>query len=358
MYTKLIIFSLFQLSYGLRMTMKNKMPNTWDNLRYSMKETARKWFINRAGQKGIPWLEIAKKYEDVQDEIKVCKKEIENKNIIYPDYYLKPFHGYNEGNMLWKAAIEAESATLSIAAGYWNDVDPYTAQEWMRQNITNNIDYYIKRSNGDNKYFPKRILDIGCSTGISTNYVKSLLKENGEMYGLDLSPYFIAVADYNSKKQKDQIKYIHGNAERMNFQNNTFDLITANFLFHELPDYAASIIIQEAYEKLNDYGILAIVDIDPGYLDTLLNRNAFRKWAFEITEPHIYNYYQRNTINMLKNAGFTNIDKIRNDPLNSIWVGTKPKTEKMREKYKKELNYKKIEDETILNLPNKNLCLS
>ena len=62
----------------------------------------------------------------------------------YPDYYLKPFHGYNEGNMLWRAAYEAESATLSIAAGYWDKVDPITSQEWMRQNITNNINYYIK----------------------------------------------------------------------------------------------------------------------------------------------------------------------------------------------------------------------
>ena len=73
----------------------------------------------------------------------------------YPDYYLKPFHGYNEGNMLRRAAYEAESATLSIAAGYWDKVDPLTSQEWMRQNITNNINYYIKRTYGDSKNFLK-----------------------------------------------------------------------------------------------------------------------------------------------------------------------------------------------------------
>ena len=37
---------VFQLSCGLRMVMNNKMPNTWDKLRYSMKETARKKLLN------------------------------------------------------------------------------------------------------------------------------------------------------------------------------------------------------------------------------------------------------------------------------------------------------------------------
>jgi len=358
MYIKFIIFSIFQLCSSFHLTMKNKMPNTWDNLRYSMKETARKWFINRAVQKGIPWSEIAKKYEHATEELMECKEKTEDKNMKYPDYYLKPFHGYNEGNMLWRAAYEAESATLSIAAGYWDKVDPITSQEWMRQNITNNINYYIKRTYGDSKNFPERILDIGCSTGISTTYMKSLLKGKSEMYGLDLSPYFIAVADYNTKKENQGIVYVHGNAEKMNFQNKTFDLIVSNFLFHELPDDAANAIIKETYDKLNSFGVIAIVDIDPAYLDSLLNKNVFRRWAFEVTEPHIYNYYQRNTINMLKNAGFTNIDKIRNDPLNSIWVGTKPPSKDEDVKYKEEMNNKKIE-ETNKNITpmNKYLCL-
>jgi len=213
----------------------------------------------------------------------------------------------------------------------------------MRQNITNNINYYIKKTNGDNVDFPGRILDIGCSTGISTTYMKSLVKGKEEVYGLDLSPYFIAVADYNSKKEEQDIMYIHGNAEKMNFQKNTFDLIVSNFLFHELPDDAANAIIKEVYDKLDDNGIIAIVDIDPAYLDSLLNKNVFRRWAFEVTEPHIYNYYQRNTINMLKNAGFTYIDKMRNEPLNSIWFGSKPKREVVTNKVNMEFKFKTIE---------------
>ena len=41
---------------------------------------------------------------------------------------------------------------------------------------------------------------------------------------------------------------------------------------------------------------------------------------------------------MLKNAGFINIEKIRNDPLNSIWIASKPKREIDEIKTNMELN--------------------
>ena len=70
----------------------------------------------------------------------------------------------------------------------------------------------------------------------------------------------------------------------------------------------------------------------------------FRKWAFEVTEPHIYNYYKRDTIKMLREAGFVNIRKNSNDPLNSIWFGTKGKMENkktiiQKSSYTNKMNY-------------------
>ena len=31
----------------------------------------------------------------------MIKAELERKDIVYPDYYLKPFHAYDEGNLSW-----------------------------------------------------------------------------------------------------------------------------------------------------------------------------------------------------------------------------------------------------------------
>ena len=81
--------------------------------------------------------------------------------------------------------------------------------------------------------------------------------------------------------------------------------------------------MKELYRILNKNGILAIIDLDPNYLDKVLNQNIFRKWAFESTEPHIYNYYQRDTEMMMQNIGLKHIEKKRNDPLNSLWIGVK-----------------------------------
>jgi hypothetical protein len=32
--------------------------------------------------------------------------------------------------------------------------------------------------------------------------------------------------------------------------------------------------------------------------------SPFRRWMFEVTEPHIYSYYENDMRNLLKNVGF------------------------------------------------------
>ena len=87
-------------------TYSNK--NIWETLSYNMKESARKWFIDRAEKRGIGWNSYLEKYDnkDVMYELGENKVFLENKNMYYPDYYLKPFHGYDDGNMNWMAAME------------------------------------------------------------------------------------------------------------------------------------------------------------------------------------------------------------------------------------------------------------
>ena len=152
---------------------------------------------------------------------------------------MKPFHGYDAGNMNWKAAQEAEAATLSISSRYWDDISPMVAQEWMRNNITQNLYSYMKELNNGVMYAPRKALDIGCSIGISTEYLQDSFPKESEIYGMDLSPYFLGIAEYRSNKQKRNIHYIHANAENTNLDALSFDLIVCNFIFHELPQYDA-----------------------------------------------------------------------------------------------------------------------
>ena len=47
------------------------------------------------------------------------------------------------------------------------------------------------------------------------------------------------------------------------------------------------------------------------------------KWAFEITEPHIYDYYKNNIREELKKTGFHNINEQTNDSKNTAILSTK-----------------------------------
>ena len=67
-------------------------------------------------------------------QIYEIREGLENKDIVYPDYYLKPFHAYDQGNLDWTAAFEAELATMSIGLRTFKDeeITPEEAQRKLR----------------------------------------------------------------------------------------------------------------------------------------------------------------------------------------------------------------------------------
>ena len=291
--------------------------NIWDQVSQNLKLKARKWFISRAEKKGIKWYDFLEKYKDMETVKTLVSNKmlIENKDIIYPDYFLKPFHGYDTGNMNWFAAMEGEGSTESVSVNYWKDVNPKDSQNWFRYNFTQSVDKYIDGN-------PNIILDIGSSFGLGTRFLKKTFPSS-YITCIDLSPYFLATAKYLDTLDYHDFDFIHANAENIPFQNNSVDLITAQFLFHEVPTEPSLNILNEAYRVLKPGGSLAIIDLDPNRLLEGLNNNFFRKWAFEVTEPHISEYYHTDMIENMKTAEFQNIEKIINDPINTVWLGKK-----------------------------------
>ena len=293
----------------------------WNKLTTGLKQRSRTWFIERAEKLGVPWESITNVYDDSKVFYNCVhqKKLIENLDLRYPDYYTKPFHGYDHGNLNWQAAFEAEAATLSISSNYWKSIDPYTSEQWLRNNITHRIDYYRSLHHVDT---PTDILDIGCSIGVSTEFMKNRYKK-ANVWGLDLSPYFLAVANYRASQHNRDIHYVHGNAEKLPFADASMDMITLHFILHEVPQEPTMQIIREAMRVLKPQGTIFIIDLEPTKLKQTLSTSRFRRWAFEVTEPHIYPYYMTKLSELLIGTGFHNIVKYSNDPLNSIWCGIK-----------------------------------
>ena len=266
-----------------------EQPN-WNFIGKSLKLKARNWFVKRAEQRGIKWNETSNFYKNNLNKLLYWKVKNTNMSIEYPSYYIKPFHGYDEGNMNWQAAYEGEAATLSMSANYWKDILPETAEVWLRKNITTNVDEYISRYTIDSsfsyeklgsifssnkheekKIFLDKIIDIGCSFGISTEYLKEHYKES-MITGIDLSPYFLAVAAFRNNRTSNNIQYVHANAEMMPFENDTYDKAFIQYLFHEMPQTSIQNVINEAYRLLKPGGILAIVDLEPKNLNEQLKK--------------------------------------------------------------------------------------
>ena len=278
------------------------------------KKQIKRWFIQRAESRGIPWRRSAEDLAVQQAKLDQFYLAITDRNIKYPPYYLQNFHGYKLGNLCWEAAYECESATLSMALNYWgNNHTAQWTQDKFRYSINKLLikyyDYYHPN------VLPQTIVDIGFSVGVSTCYLKKAFP-NAHFYGVDLSPYFLSVAAL----RYENISWIHSNAENTSFKDNTISLTTLCFLIHELPQINTLNILQEMYRIISPGGVILIVDLDPLFIKSM---NYMMRKTFEVTEPHIAEYYDLDIHSNLEKIGFNNISSYRSDPRNRLILATK-----------------------------------
>lgn len=81
---------------------------------YILVPQARATIVTTAEKNGIPWL-LAKTWLMTQMEAEwnsdaLQKKMVNDGELLYPEYYVKSFHAYPEGNLCYDAALEQELA--------------------------------------------------------------------------------------------------------------------------------------------------------------------------------------------------------------------------------------------------------
>lgn len=283
-----------------------------------MKQQARQVLIKTAEQNGIPW---RKRVEELSASgIQKRAIQLTNQTVRYPDYYQVPFHAYEQGNLCWEAAFEAESATHAMALRVWKD-EPLTwqaAQERLRSSFHQVLAQYIQQP-------VKDILDIGCSIGISTLTLHRFYQNQKEIavctVGLDLSPHMLAVAQH--RDANDEIsQWIHANAEATELSDSSFDLITLQFVLHELPRQASIAIFQEALRLLRPGGYVAIVDNNP-QSPVIQNLPPVLFTLMKSTEPWSDDYYTFNIEAAMQSVGFCEIVTVASDPRHRTSLGRK-----------------------------------
>jgi ubiquinone/menaquinone biosynthesis C-methylase UbiE len=269
------------------------------------KQQAREMMIKRAEKIGVPWRENVKKlrFYDWENE----RAKLENPNLKYPDYYLCSFHAYEKGNLNWDAALEVESAAYAVHATIWQSTEGISINGDPKLRAS-----YHKLLQKNLSIQPQNILDIGCSVGMSTFALKEIYPE-GKMTGLDLSPHFLAVANYRSRERNYNINWLHAGAEATGLPEASFDLVSCFLMFHELPQKAAREIFAEVRRILRPGGYFTMMDMNPQspvyrqmppYILTLLKS----------TEPYLDQYFTLDIKQALIAAGFEEVTIIPNSP--------------------------------------------
>jgi ubiquinone/menaquinone biosynthesis C-methylase UbiE len=292
------------------------------------KGRARAMMVKRAESIGVPWRETVQGLQSrhTADDFSPAWQEalaaVENSTLAYPDYYTTSFHAYDEGNLGWQPAMEVEVAAKAVHARIWPEAGA-AGDARLRQSYHDVLKTQLPAA-------PQAIVDLGCGVGMSTETLQATFP-TATLTGVDLSPYFLAVAQYRQQERRpanpqdpssgngqpeltghpqtlesevlDATTWVHAPAEATGLPTAAFDLVSVCLVFHELPQSAALAIIHEARRLLRPGGHLAIMDMNPQseFLKTI---PPFVLTLLKSTEPYLDEYFTLDIAAAFVEAGF------------------------------------------------------
>jgi ubiquinone/menaquinone biosynthesis C-methylase UbiE len=262
------------------------------------KHQAREMMIKRAEKIGVHWRQEAQALLARNWDAELLS--VQNPNLAYPKYYLTSFHAYEKGNMSWEAATEVEVAARAVHAGIWPEAGA-EGDAKLRESYHEIVKSKIASS-------PQDIVDLGCSVGLSTFALQDIYPE-AKMTGVDLSPYFLAVAQYRSQQKQSELSnqksptWVHAAAESTGLPANAFDLVSIFLVCHELPQKATMEIFREARRLLRTGGHLTIMDMNP-QSDFFAKMPPYILTLLKSTEPYLDQYFGLDIEQALVDSGF------------------------------------------------------
>jgi ubiquinone/menaquinone biosynthesis C-methylase UbiE len=268
-----------------------------------IKSKARTMMIERAETIGVYWRQDVEALRSRQTETPFSPDweadlvEVTNPTLQYPAYYTTSFHAYDEGNLGWTPAMEVEVAAQAVHARIWDGAGA-EGDARLRQSYHNVLNAQLPQP-------PQNIVDLGCSVGMSTFTLGQTFPQ-AKLTGVDLSPYFLAVARYRDRtlnSTHSPVTWVHAAAEATELPDASFDLVSACLMFHELPRHAAIAILQEARRLLRPGGHFAIMDMNP-QSEVFAKMPAFVLTLLKSTEPYLDQYFSVDFTTELPAAGF------------------------------------------------------
>ncbi|GAB4528397.1 MAG: class I SAM-dependent methyltransferase [Amphiplicatus sp.] len=205
----------------------------------------------------------------------------------YPRYYLQNFHYQTDGWLTEESAERYEMQVETLFTG---------AAAAMRRRALP----AIRRAIAGRDPAGVRLLDLGCGAGRFLETVKDNWPAL-DATGLDLSPAYLgkaraALAGFAN------MSFMEAPAEETGLPDGAFDIVTAVYLFHELPPAVREAVAREIARLLQPGGTFILVDTiqygdEPGF-DVLLEN-----FPRGFHEPYYDSYCRADLAGLFARAG-------------------------------------------------------
>ena len=175
---------------------------------------------------------------------------------------------------------------------------------------------------------PKRILDLGCGVGHGTLALTDLFPE-AEVHAIDIGGALVRYAHARAESLGKPVQFHQQDARNLLFEDESFDMVTSEILFHETSRTGMPAILKEAYRVLKPGGAMCNLEVPLRYKGMDMGAVVVRDWQ---------NYY--NAEPFWGSLGTVDIEKAMEDAgLTRIVMGFQPRTQNFqgeREKLDKE----------------------
>lgn len=101
---------------------------------------------------------------------------------------------------------------------------------------------------------PRRILDLGCSAGMSTHPLHTAWPD-AEIHAIDIAAPMLRYAHARSEAMGVPVHYAQMDAGHTSYPDGHFDLVLSNLLLHEIPQKLTRQILVEAHRLLAPGGV-------------------------------------------------------------------------------------------------------
>ncbi|CAK0848801.1 unnamed protein product [Prorocentrum cordatum] len=219
---------------------------------------------------------------------------------MYPPYYRHTFHYQADGWLSSRSAEVYETSTEVIFTG---------RQDAMQRTSLVHISDHLHNIMADRSGKGVRLLEVACGTGRLMTFVRDNWP-GMDVTASDLSPFYLEEARKNNAYWVDnfapkgdigQASFVQANAERLPFEDASFDIVLSVYLFHEVPAEAQDNIVAEVARVLAPGGTFVLTDsIQLG--DRQIQDQQIDKFG-GFAEPYYMSYVRRDLAELARAHG-------------------------------------------------------